>query len=303
MEINPVWLETFRAVCAVGSFTRAADKLDLTQAAVSQHIKHIEQIVGPVFLRHGRKISLMPAGHALVEYASELQAAGRRLDLRLASDGALAGAVRVATPGSVGMRICGGLLDLQAQNRDICVHHRFAPTDDIMRDVLDDRAELGIITRIPDDPRLQFQKIGLEPVELIVPVGTVINGYDDLCQLGFIDHPDGQAMATRLLGQRFKEFTGIKAIPCHGFSNQISLILEPVARGLGFTVLPRFARQAFHRPDKIAVVDLNPVVFDALYAIYRAEWPLSGLANHVLNTISTMVFDPTVPSGRPSGDE
>ncbi|WP_324254664.1 LysR family transcriptional regulator [Halomonas sp. KAO] len=40
--LQPQWLRTFEAVVELGNFTRAAERLDLTQAAVSQHIKHLE---------------------------------------------------------------------------------------------------------------------------------------------------------------------------------------------------------------------------------------------------------------------
>lgn len=291
MNIAPIWLKTFCTVCDTGSFTRAAEHLGLTQAAVSQHIKHVEHVVGPVFLRQGRKIELMPAGRALLNYADEVNAAGHRLLHQVSPDRSHAGTIRVATPGSSGLRIYDALLDLQVRYSDIAIHHRFAPTDDIIAAVLDNRVELGIVTHMPDDPHLNVEKIGIEPLELILPAGAKVNDYTSLKKIGFIDHPDGASMATRLLGQVFKAFSGVKQIPCHGFSNQITLILEPVARGLGFTVLPRFARQAFRAQDQIAVFDHEPHVFDTLYVISRAEWPKSALAKTVLDEMRAVIVD------------
>ena len=289
MNISSIWLKTFCTVCDSGSFTRAADRLGLTQAAVSQHIKHIEHVVGPVFLRQGRKIELMPAGRALLHYAAEIDAAAHRLARRVSPDQSHAGAVKIATPGSSGLGIYAALLDLQSRHRDIAIHHRFAPTDDIIDAVLDNKVELGVVTQRPDDPRLRAEKIGIEPLELILPAGVKITEYQDLVEIGFIDHPDGPSMATRLLGQVFREFSGVKSIPCHGFSNQITLILEPVARGLGFTILPAFARKAFRDQSKIMVYDHDPKVFDTLYVISRAEWPLSALARTIVNEIRTVI--------------
>jgi|GEM_PF-5160747 len=56
------------------------------------------------------------------------------------------------------------------------------------------------------------------------------------------------------------------------------LILEPVARGLGFTVLPRHARKAFAGQGKIRVAEQVAPVMDSLWLIYRSEWPLSARA-------------------------
>jgi DNA-binding transcriptional LysR family regulator len=126
------------------------------------------------------------------------------------------------------------------------------------------------------------QKFTEEPLELVVPAGTAATKWEDLEALGFIDHPDGQAMATRLLSRRFPGNPGVRNLPQRGFSNQISLILEPVARGLGFTVLPRFARMAFHLQDGIQVIEAGNALVDSIWLIHRAEWPLSARAQQAL---------------------
>jgi len=56
-------LRTFEAVARLESFTKAADELSVTRAAVSHQIKNLEEYVGfPLFERHTRSISLTPAG-------------------------------------------------------------------------------------------------------------------------------------------------------------------------------------------------------------------------------------------------
>jgi len=56
-------LRTFEAVARLKSFTKAADELSVTRAAVSHQIKNLEEYVGfPLFERHTRSISLTPAG-------------------------------------------------------------------------------------------------------------------------------------------------------------------------------------------------------------------------------------------------
>ncbi len=59
-------METFLAVCKYMSFTRAAESLNLTQPAVSQHIKYLEKKYDtPLFIRERRNLSLSPAGEIL----------------------------------------------------------------------------------------------------------------------------------------------------------------------------------------------------------------------------------------------
>ncbi len=59
-------METFLAVCKYMNFTHAAEALNLTQPAVSQHIKYLEKKYGtPLFIRERKKLTLTPAGEIL----------------------------------------------------------------------------------------------------------------------------------------------------------------------------------------------------------------------------------------------
>lgn len=60
-------LRTFEAAARLLNFTRAADELGLTPAAVSYQIKEIEEQLGLVlFARSIRQVQLTPAGLALL---------------------------------------------------------------------------------------------------------------------------------------------------------------------------------------------------------------------------------------------
>ncbi len=285
--LNPQWLRSFVTLAELGNFTRSAERLDLTQAAVSQHLQRLEERLGPLLIRHPRQIELTPAGRSLLDYCAEIAAADHRLRQRLSADEAEAGDVSLITPGSIGLALYPQLLELQRAHPGLHIHHRFAPDADVLAAVLENRFELGLVTLRPDDPRLTVSRFAQEPLELVAPAGATVRSWSDLERLGFIDHPDGQAMAARLLSRRFPGKPGVRSLPCHGFSNQISLILEPVARGLGFSVLPRFARLAFARPASIQVIEAEPKaqVVDTLWLLHRAEWPLTARAERVLHHI------------------
>ena len=68
-------LRTFYEVATTGSFTRAAEKLYLTQPAVTQQVRALETELGfPLLERQGRRIRLTPAGEALLAYPPRLMA-------------------------------------------------------------------------------------------------------------------------------------------------------------------------------------------------------------------------------------
>ena len=63
-------LEIFRAVCAHESITQAADKLHMTQPAVSMAVKELEVFYGvQLFERMNRRLYLTEAGRSLLQYA------------------------------------------------------------------------------------------------------------------------------------------------------------------------------------------------------------------------------------------
>jgi DNA-binding transcriptional LysR family regulator len=65
-------MRVFAAVARHLSFTRAARELHLTQPAVSQQVKLLEEEAGlPLFEKLGRKVQLAPAGEELLRYATQ----------------------------------------------------------------------------------------------------------------------------------------------------------------------------------------------------------------------------------------
>ncbi|GGX79825.1 LysR family transcriptional regulator [Massilia dura] len=290
----PQWLQSFTALAHTGSFTRAAESLGLTQAAVSQHVRQLEDRLGPLLIRRPRAIELTPAGAALLRYCGEIEEADRRLAARLADEDACCGDVGLITPGSLGLFIYPLLLEFQLAHPGLAIRHKFAPDRETLEQVLDKRYDLGIVALKPDDPRLAASRFAEEALELVVPAGAPVNSWADLQVLGFIDHPEGHAMATRLLSRVFPGNPGIASVPSRGFSNQVGLFLEPVARGLGFTVIPTHARRAFARPDAIRVIDTATPVVDTLWLIHRAEWPLPARARRVADHLREHISERTI---------
>lgn len=98
-------LRAFAQVAESGSFSRAAEKLHLTQPAVSKRVAILEQQLGSaLFDRIGRKVSLTEAGRALLPHARviarALSAAEQSvLDL----SGAVSGQLRLATSHHIGL--------------------------------------------------------------------------------------------------------------------------------------------------------------------------------------------------------
>jgi DNA-binding transcriptional LysR family regulator len=202
----------------------------------------------------------------------------------LADHDPYSGAISIASPGSIGLLLYPRLLALQEAHPGLSVSYRAAPTAAIIAAVLDSQAELGIVTHQPDDERLTTQLFARESLCLVVPAAVTDTSWPGLVRLGYINHPDGMDMGRRLLARVYPGHS-ITEAPVRGFTNQIGTILDPVARGLGFTVLPRFALQAYPQQQAIRMVEVAPQVIDSLWLIFRAEWPLSASARWAVDRL------------------
>ena len=103
MDLQVAHLRTLQAIARQGSFSRAAQALNLTQPAVSMQVRHLEEVLGlPLLERMGKRAFPTRAGELLLAHADralrELEAGVERVQqLR----GVVAGRVRLGTSASI----------------------------------------------------------------------------------------------------------------------------------------------------------------------------------------------------------
>ena len=91
-------LRSFLAIVDSGSFTRAAERVNKTQSAVSMHIRRLEEQLGCVlFVKQGRGAKLTAEGEELIEYARRIMQAEAGAMAALSRKG-LQGSVRLGIP-------------------------------------------------------------------------------------------------------------------------------------------------------------------------------------------------------------
>jgi DNA-binding transcriptional LysR family regulator len=91
-------LRSFLAIVDTGSFTRAAERVNKTQSAVSMHIRRLEERLGrALFAKQGRGVVLSPDGEKLVDHARRILQVEADALSDLKADG-LRGQVRLGMP-------------------------------------------------------------------------------------------------------------------------------------------------------------------------------------------------------------
>ena len=95
-EFNYHHLRYFWAVAHDGNLTRTAERLNLSQSAVSVQIKQLEAHLGhALFERRGRQLVLTEAGRVALDHADAIFAAGRELVGTLQEKGRSRQAIRI----------------------------------------------------------------------------------------------------------------------------------------------------------------------------------------------------------------
>src|SRR5436309_14126085 len=99
--LNTLHLQTFLAVVEAGNYSAAAERLHMTQPAVSQHIRALEDQPDHVrlFRRVGQQMLMTHAGEDLIESAREMLALSARAGERIrALRGQISGGAIVGRP-------------------------------------------------------------------------------------------------------------------------------------------------------------------------------------------------------------
>ncbi|WP_165224701.1 LysR family transcriptional regulator [Affinirhizobium pseudoryzae] len=95
-ELNYHHLRYFRAVAHDGNLTRAAERLNLSQSALSIQIKQLEERLGhQLFERRGRQLYLTEAGRIALDHADTIFATGDELLQTLRQTGTTRRAIRI----------------------------------------------------------------------------------------------------------------------------------------------------------------------------------------------------------------
>ena len=164
-------LNVFLAVAREKSFSRAAEKLYRTQPAVSLSVRRLEDWVGqPLFVRGQRAVRLTDAGEVLRDYAERIL--NLREETRRAVED-LGGLRRGRISLGVNESSIHALLPLLERFRrrhpeiHIAVQRTFSR--DIPTEILNYRLDLGVVSYVPQDEKLEAARIFRDQLAFVVP--------------------------------------------------------------------------------------------------------------------------------------
>ena len=240
-------LRTLRTVAETSNFTRAAERLGLTQSAVSQQVKALEAELGePLFVRVKRGVILSAAGTLALQYAARILDESDALKERLSGPGQpLSGRVRVAAATQAFVYLFAGLFEsfLKAYPSLELSFHTTASTEQTLADILGGDADIGFAGLPVYSPALQVVEVFEDELFLVVGRGHRLAGRRaataaDLQPERFILFERGNSIR-RSTDQFFQQLALVPALALE--TNDTYFVKVMVERGLGVSLLPPWA--------------------------------------------------------------
>ncbi len=172
--MNFDWLTTFLEVARQKSFSRAAEKLHVTQPSISAQIRALESHLGHRLLdRGGGKVTLTAAGKAFQPFAEHSLIQLKQVRLTLADmERTPRGSLTISANDSTALYVLPVLIGkFKKQYPKVALNIVRAERSKTLELVLNREVEFGIVSLPVRDPRLQVELIHEDRLVLVVPAG------------------------------------------------------------------------------------------------------------------------------------
>ncbi len=173
-------LAAFCAVVVRKSFSQAAERLGVTQPAVSLQIRSLEQRFGRQLLdRSGRRVEPTEAGLRLYASAQRLLQAEEQMleELESDDDGVVSGTLELgASTGPGGSVVPVLLCDFQERHPEVRVRLSVSDTQTVVAQVADRELELGVVGAGRRHRGVTFEPFFRDEVVLAVPASHPFAG-------------------------------------------------------------------------------------------------------------------------------
>lgn len=238
-------LNAFIAIAETGSFSLAAERLHLTQPAVSKRLAALElQLDVRLFDRLGREIGLTEAGRALLPRAYRILNVlddTRRALTNL--NGEVSGRLCLATSHHIGLHRLPPLLrSFTRAYPNVNLDIRFLDSEVAYEEVLHGRAELAVITLAPHTAApIRASKVWDDPLDFVVAPEHPLAQKQQITLADVAGYPavfPGGNTFTHHIAQRLFERENLRPNITMS-TNYMETIKMMVSIGIAWSVLPR----------------------------------------------------------------
>ncbi len=293
-SLNLDYLQTFLMVVEHGSFSAAAERLQLTQPAVSLQVRQLEKSLGAVLIeRVGRKARPTAAGVELLGHAGRIQdvvatavaAVGSRMT-------GVAGRVRIGTGATACIFLLPPVLgELRRKYPALELTVITGNTSDVTKALEENTIDVALATLPLSGRMLEVMPLMEDEFVLIAPADMVLPARISPMFLSatamILYEPSGN---TRRVADNWFLRGGVSLKPVMSLGS-VEAIKEMVRVGLGCAILPSMAVRDRAAQRDLIVRSLSPKLHRRLAIVIRRDKRLDAGLRHTLSALKAIGKD------------
>ncbi len=283
-------LQTLLAVAEYKNFTRAAEELNMTQPAVSHHIKQLEQEVNaPLFIRNKSGLKLTPQGEIVVKYARRMNALNSKMYSELQNAERHLSLLRIGITHTSESNFTAAALAKYSNQRGKLKIILFTDTINNLYDMLENyEIDLAIVDGAYNDSRFSSMLLDTDYLTCVMSVDNPLakKGVVTLAELKkqkmILRTP---ASATRTLFESALESNNetIQSFDVTLEVDNIATIKDLIRKDLGVSILPRSACLDELKKKKIAALPIeNLSMVRETRIIYNKDFSHTDILNEII---------------------
>lgn len=313
MSMDLKQLEWFVRVAELGSFTKAAATLDMSQPVLSRQVRQLEiELQQHLLYRNGRGVTPTESGRRLLEHGRGIlhQVELARQELR-DREAAPVGKVVVGLPPSIGklltVRVVEQFRQRYAQASIGIVEGLSASMQEWL---LLGRLDVALLYNPPINPQLEYERVRLS--EMVLVGASAAARTHKAARLPASVRLAELANYPLIIPSHPNVFRNLIEAECarHDVRLTVALeidsipaVLDLVERGFGYAVLTRDALQGYLAARPLAAARITaPAIGTPLVIATSAQRPLSSLARHTIALIKSELADSSATAREPAGN-
>lgn len=241
-------LESFVAVAELRSFSKAAEKMHITQPAISKRIANLEtQIASELFIRQGKDIQLTPNGQIFLTHAQQIiNAINDSLTAIQNNQSKITGTLKLGISHHIGLhRIPNTLKRFSENHPDVHLQIKFVTSEEAIKLVSNDELEIAVTT-LPNhaEPNITTIELWSDPLQFVISsrhelAKQFLNQRPTLAELS--QQPAILPNLNSFTGKIIRDVLQQQNTPInhHIETNNLETIRMMISIGLGWGVLPR----------------------------------------------------------------
>ncbi len=280
-------LRTFLEVSRLRSFSRAAEKLSVTQPAISAQIRSLENEVGArLFDRDGGKVTFTAAGRVFEPFAEHVLSCHAHIGITIAElHRSPRGEISISANEATSLYVLPLVFAaFKKQYTRVALKIVRADRARILEDVLNREVDFGIVSLPVKDARLTIERIHKDEVVLVTSAAHPLAGRETVSLAELLEYPLLLPKSGRQRDQLDDFFRSEDAQPRIAMEVESSELLKRlIGAGLGMGFLPRAVVSADAAAGGLRILKVDGLrISRELALVFRREKSLSRAAHAFL---------------------